>query len=490
MRAWFGLGMDGKHAWRETPVFHGHRACNFWLVVGLLGFWPATAGGQTSPNGEFRPPRPQFRQIDPRRAARAGIRKLAGRHLTLYTDLPSSPAVDRLPVLFDAAVPLWSEYFQVPLARLSHWRVRGYLMADRQRFAQLDLLPETNVRFENGYARGHEIWWMEQASDYYRRHLMLHEGTHAFMWTQLGGCGATWYMEGMAELLATHRWDGKQLGLRQMPGSREEVPMWGRIKLIQDAYRRRQALSLRDVLQLGRQGPSGQSGSMTTAQYAWCWALAKLLDANPRFQTVFRQLPKVAASPNFQDRFLRRFESVWPELELQWWSMVSTLEFGHDFSRMAIQPLPARPLDQRVATLSIATDRGWQSTGRLLLAGRSYRLAARGRFVMGRRGDPEEIWRSEPGGITLQYHAGHPLGKLLAMLVPSPGKSRFPVASGPDGPNPEDAAVNGLEPWAVGRNFTLTPRHDAVLYLRVNDSSARLGDNEGAVDVSIAREAD
>ncbi len=485
MRTWLGLGMDGRHAWREPSVSHGHCACHLLLGAWFLGFWSTVAVGQTSPNRALRPVRPKHRQVDQRRAALAGIRKLAGRHLTLYTDLPSRVAVDQLPAVFDAAVPQWAEYFGVPLASLADWHVQGYLMDDRELFAQLDLLPETNRQFKNGYAQGDELWWLEQPSDYYRRHLLLHEGTHAFMWTQLGGCGTPWYMEGMAELLATHRWDGRRLRLRQMPASRKEVPMWGRIKLIREAYRRRQAPSLPAVLHLGTQGQAEQLVPMTTAQYAWCWALAKLLDTDPRFQATFRKLPKVAARADFQHYFRQQFQPVWPELSLQWRSLVSTLEFGHDFARMAIRQVPARPLGRRVATASIASDRGWQSTGWLLRAGQAYRLTARGQFVVARQSDPEEVWHSEPGGITLQYHAGQPLGKLLAVLLPAAKTPRSALATGADRPGSATAAAAWLEPFAVGLEHRLTPRHDAVLYLRVNDSSARLADNEGTVVVSL-----
>ena len=57
------------------------------------------------------------------------------------------------------------------------------------------------------------------------------------MYTLLGAVGPGWYMEGMAELLGTHRWQEGQLQLRVIPDHRQEVPMWGRIKLVRDAYR-------------------------------------------------------------------------------------------------------------------------------------------------------------------------------------------------------------------------------------------------------------
>ena len=92
--------------------------------------------------------------------------------------------------------------------------------------------------FENGISIGAEVWLYDQPTDYYRRHLLLHEGTHAFMATFLGGCGPGWYMEGTAELLARigSTTTTGELTLRIMPRSRDEVPMLGRIKLIRDAF--------------------------------------------------------------------------------------------------------------------------------------------------------------------------------------------------------------------------------------------------------------
>ena len=244
------------------------------------------------------------RQVNSRRASLAGIRKISGRHLTLYTDLPASPEVDRLPAVFDAAVPQWGEYFGIASGRLSDWRMLGFLVADRERFAQLGLLPVENRDFVNGYSRGYELWLDEQPSDYYRRHLLLHEGTHGFMMTHLGGCGSGWYMEGMAELMATHTWsrlpDGTdRLLLRQMPINRQEVPMWGRIKLVRDAYRLRETPSLAAVLQIDNRR------KLAAAEYAWCWTLASMLDADPRFQKPFRQLQRYVTSEIFNDHFRR-----------------------------------------------------------------------------------------------------------------------------------------------------------------------------------------
>src|SRR5690606_25113375 len=129
-------------------------------------------------------------------------------------------------------------YFGVPVPGTPPYHVRAFLMRDREKFKATGLLPDDLPLFENGYARGREVWLADQASDYYRRHLLLHEGTHAFMYTVLGGDAPTWYIEGMAELLGGHRWDGMQLTLGYFPRQRDEVPYWGRTKLLREAYAR------------------------------------------------------------------------------------------------------------------------------------------------------------------------------------------------------------------------------------------------------------
>jgi hypothetical protein len=130
---------------------------------------------------------PPPRQLDLRQLEAAGLRVLEGRHVRIVTDLASSPAIDELPAVFDAAVPQWAAYFDVPMARLNdaHWQ--GFLVKDRSVFASLGLMPAERPEFISGYANGSEFWLVEQPSDYYRRHLVLHEGTHAFMISKLGG---------------------------------------------------------------------------------------------------------------------------------------------------------------------------------------------------------------------------------------------------------------------------------------------------------------
>ena len=398
---------------------------------------------------------PRISQVDERRAAQVGIRKIVSRHLRLYTDLPSSNAVDELPAVFDAAVNQWADYFGIPQQRVSRWKMQGFLMKDKAKFAALRLLPETKTDFENGYAQGYELWLNEQPSDYYRRHLLLHEGTHGFMHTQLGHVGPGWYAEGTAELLGTHRWKDGKLKLNTMPASREEVPMWGRIKLIRDASRAGEALGLSAVLGLSSQRV------LSTDQYAWCWGLCRFLDSHPQWQSKFRQLPKHVRDPKFNQHFLEAFSNS--AVSQEWVAFVAALDYGYAASQMAIvHSNPDKKPEN--GSVEIATDRGWQATGWQLKAGKQYEVTASGRFQIAQDSQP---WPCEPGGVTLRYHEGQPLGILLGAISSAQDNSF-------------------ANPVAIGLQQTLKPDHDGELYLRVNDSPAKLSDNKGSLQVTIS----
>ena len=417
--------------------------------------------------------------IDDSRIAAAGIRTLAGRHLVLYTDVAAGAAVDSLPALFDQAVPLWAAYFGVDPAETAEWRARAFLIHDREKFVALGLMPESH-ELVNGYSVGSDIWLLDQPTDYYRRHLLLHEGTHAFMTKFLGGCGPGWYSEGMAELLGTHRLEAgsreqgaRGLTLGIMPGDRREVPMLGRIKLVRDAVAENHALGLPAVMEIDNRKQLGNDA------YAWCWAAAKFLDSHPRYRARFRALAKHVQDSDFNELVRREFAADWNELLAGWQAYVATLEHGYDFERMAIRFERGKPLSRESQTgrggrqeLKVAADRGWQSSGVWLEAGKSYRVTARGRYQIAveKTAGVEKAWPCEPGGVTIEYHGGRPLGMLVGAIVP-------------------DGAGGGAgfaRPLAIGLEATIKPEVSGTLYLRVNDSAARLGDNRGALTIRIA----
>ena len=156
--------------------------------------------------------------------------------------------LDDLPKTFDAAFPLWCRYFGLDAGKLADWHVTGYLMKSRERFERAGYWQADLPPFSNGFSAGQKFWLYDQASPYYRRHLLLHEGVHSFMYLLLGQGGPTRYMEGMAELLATHHWQDGQLQVGYFPASSGEVQQLGRIEIIQNAVAAGHRRGLDDVL--------------------------------------------------------------------------------------------------------------------------------------------------------------------------------------------------------------------------------------------------
>lgn len=393
----------------------------------------------------------------------AGLRRLRGRYVTLVTDLPSSVAVNELTLVFDQAVSLWARYFNVLPSDVENFSMTGYVIRSKERFLANGMLPNDLPPFLHGYQRGGTFWIYEQPSDYYRRHLLLHEGTHGFMKLLLGGAGPPWFMEGVADHLATHTWDNGILQLGQMPKSRTEVPYWGRIKVIKDDFAAGNALMIHDVMRLDARE------FLKVDPYAWCWAAAAFLDGHPGFRSRFRAMRGDVADST--TRFTRKFQQQLlndlREVDEEWQLFVSNIEYGYDFERSAVKRNPGRPLPAAGATVVISADHGWQSTGYRLEAGRSYRIRASGRYQIQQK---PELWPCEPGGITLRYYKGQPLGRLL-------GNVRFDQA--------RPGLANLAQPLAIGRRRIVEPQHAGTLYLKINDSPAELADNEGELNVRI-----
>jgi hypothetical protein len=399
-----------------------------------------------------------------------GIRKLTSKYLILCTDVPSSPEVDQLPAIFDQAVPLWAEYFGVDKEKASHWQARAYLIGDRRRFEALHLMPPGREDFVNGISMGAELWLHDQPTPYYRRHLLLHEGTHVFMESFLGGCGPGWYMEGIAELFGTHRLNERtgELTMRIMPKDRIEVPMLGRIKLIRGSVADHHILSLNAVMQLDNRV------QMNNESYAWCWAAAKFLDTHPRYRGRFRALSKYVQEPNFNDKMRRDFDADWNDLQSEWQAFITTLDHGFDFERMAIDFQKGEPLGVQPRKVEISAERGWQSSGVWLEANHTYKVTATGRFQIATElvDSKQQAWPCEPGGVSIEYHDGHPLGMLLGAINP-----------GSD--SPPNAFMSFADPIPIGLQGSIEPKTSGTLCLRVNDSATKLDDNRGSLSVTI-----
>lgn len=404
-------------------------------------------------------------QLEDGKIAVAGIRKLTGKHLILYTDVPATVEdVQKLPQVFDAAVPLWAKYFNVDPAKLADWKLVACLMESKPRFQGAGLYTPDLPEFPNGYQKGSQFWLFEQPSDYYRRHLLLHEGTHAFMNRWLGGAGPPWYMEGMAELLGTHQWDGERLTLGYNPPDKTEVPYWGRVKIVRDDFVANRGLTLLDVFRYDQQA------HLKNEAYGWCWAATAFLNAHPQTREAFQKLRSNTQdrSIEFSKKFYETLKPVWPEIAEDWQLYVINLDYGFDIARAATLRVPATDLPAGGKSVNVVADRLWQSTGVRLEAGKTYDLTASGRYALAREPQP---WWCEPGGITIEYHQGKPLGILLAAV---------------HDPQASDSGLTPLaSPEVIGLHGQITPRKSGTLYLCLNDSPAKLADNQGSATVQI-----
>lgn len=416
---------------------------------------------------------------DPDLLAREGIHRLESRHLVLYTDLALADAAP-IPALFDAAVPAWRAYFGIPAERTEAWRMVGCLMGEREPFRRAGLLPSDLPDFPHGYTRDDHFWAEDQPSDYFRGHLVLHEGTHGFMFAHLGGCGPAWYMEGLAEHLATHRATANGVELGVFPKRREDFPYWGRIKVLALEREAGRVPTLDQVLELS--GPF-----LDPVPYAWSWGACAFLDRHPRYQAAFRRLLAEVRAQVFVRSPAEVFGPLWPRARLEFERFARDLDYGYDFDRLQLAwddvetedlttpnapaPVgdPASSSRTPATKLAIDAARGWQPTPWRVAAEASYRLSARGEFTLA---DVPRPWRSEAEGVTIRYYRGQPLGRLLAtVLADDPAAGTEP-------------AWSAVIPLGTAREFVAPAA--GRLYLRLNDAPAELADNAGHVEVQLA----
>jgi hypothetical protein len=97
-----------------------------------------------------------------------------------------------------------------------------------------------------------------------------------------------------------------------------------------------------------------------------------------------------------------------------------------------------------------------------------YRLTASGRYQVAKE---PKIWWCEPGGVTIRYYQGRPLGILLAAVRPD---------------QPAAGSTSALlKPTVIGLGATLSPPESGTLFLKINDSAGELDDNAGELKVEV-----
>ena len=399
-------------------------------------------------------------------AQRSGLRVLASKYLVLATDRPAraGDGIDDLPRIFDEAVAAWCRHFRIEPASIEAWRSFGCLVVDRERFREAGLLPDTIPEFTNGFCDRNRFWMLDQSNPAYRRHLLLHEGAHAFTLTVRGLATPVWYNEGIAEYLATHRLDGDPAAFvaTPIPDRASDVEQLGRIEQLRDLREAGRSPSLADVLGAA----AGRHHAI--ADYAASWAAVALFARHPTYAAAFAALERGPLAPDFNDRLaaMPGFDPARASRDFD--AFTADIDYGYDFDRSAIDWSPGRPV-AGTAEIRVAAGRGWQNSGIAVAKGSRHDIRARGRCTLGRIG--ETLIETEADGISLDWYRGRPLGRLLvAQWVESP----------PDGGRPRFVVLGD------GATATITAAVDGPLYLELNEPPGSLADDSGAVTVDLA----
>lgn len=426
----------------------------------------AAAGAATPRVVLAGPPRDTMVDVGPIEAAarRAGLVVHAGERLVLVTDRPprEGDGVPGLPGVFDEAFAAWCAHYGLADATAHGWRACGMLMSDRDRFRAAGLLPDDGSipDFANGFCDRNRFWLDDQSNPAYRRHLLLHEGVHAFTFTLRRLAAPSWYTEGIAELLATHRLDEGRFVATPIPKRAGDVEQLGRIEVIR---RLRAGAACPGLPEVFATPPSPRHD---IPAYAASWAAVALLSLHPAHAAAFRALEAGPLDARLDERLAALAGWDAPRAERDFDAFTDEIDYGFDFARSAIDWSAGQPLAGRVR-VAVAADRGWQSTGVACRRGEAVEFAAVGRAGVGRAGDT--ALESTAEGISLRWYRGRPVGRLLLAQWGAPaggGRPRFGVLG-------------------EGSRGIVVAADDGVLHAKLNAPPGSLPEHAGALELHL-----
>ncbi len=395
-----------------------------------------------------------------------GIEVFESKRLKLFSDIDPKIAKS-LPPLVDQAYVAWEEYFgKLPPARDdSEFQINGFLIKDKSKFEKTGLLPVNLLDEFHGRQVGYQFWMMDQATEYYRRHLLLHEATHAFMWAIPNLKVPYAYLEGMAEHFGTHQLVGGKLQVRLMPINRSDFHGHDRLFLMRRDVKQRGSPDLFDIIDW-----KPANFQALNESYAWAWGQSIFFEENPRTRKRFRKLATSLANPIAWRTFELELKPDLSEIVTEWNLFAADSWEGFDFQRSAIEFHEGQRLT-KPERMEIRADRSWQSCRVLVEKGVRYKLAATGQFTLAEKPKP---WVSEADGVTYRYHNSRPLGQLLATIRPAM--------------KADDEREPMLDVKLLGNKSVFETPRSGTLYLRLNDHPGELADNRGGVTIEI-REA-
>ena len=110
-----------------------------------------------------------------------------GRYIHLTTDLASAEEAESLVASFDAAITQWIQFWNLEDDAITNLKVEACVIRNKAEFTRRGLIPAKVPDFPFGYARGNKVWVLAQQSEYYTRHLLLHEGAHSLAYHLFDG---------------------------------------------------------------------------------------------------------------------------------------------------------------------------------------------------------------------------------------------------------------------------------------------------------------
>ncbi len=400
-----------------------------------------------------------------------GLRKLSSPRLDLITDLPIDDELKSWPALYDQAIEQWRVYFSAQSIEPDEFRSTVHVIGDRVLFNQSGLLNNVSA-FDEGYQLQNRLFLVEQPSVYYRRHLFLHEATHWVMARIFDGAGPPWIMEGMADMMGTHRLVNGQLTLNVIPTSFRDVPQWGRFRILHDSMEQGMAPSLDQIMNFSNDRTNH------LVRYAWSWAACVFFANHPDYrEDFFASFERpLGVDDHSTQRLKSRLKDKMPQVMEDWNGFVSEFDFGFDPLRSIVRthladkekPIVLKDLSREAVRIQLDTSKGWQSTRIRLKRGETVHIRATGEYTV-KQFSNAESWKSQPQGLTLEYIEHAPLGCVVAAIVPTlSGDKTLPWKS-----------------HVVGKELLFTPSEDGLLILKINERAGELFDNDGELEIVV-----
>ncbi|MEP3479180.1 MAG: hypothetical protein ABJZ55_08040 [Fuerstiella sp.] len=447
-------------------------------------------GGQETSSTGYRLPKLRMAPADSV-LAQHGLRKVESRRLILITD-SDDRALDQLPGLANQLFEALQEWFGElpPAADGSDFQVLGHVMIDRDKFRSAGLLPDESFTIRHGRHRRYAFWAGYPDTDYYRRHLALHEFVHCYMTCEnrVFDVPPPWYLEGMAELFGTHRIepppsDGFTSAARPtadqaaavqatfgvMPESAAGFEGWGRIRAIREGFSDgdHDQLSELQIPTFEQVVPQVVAVFESPFQYSSSWAVCWFLKHHPDAAAVMPALAKQRTYPGFLAEWERQQNDMGNRLAVDWLLFCEQLDFGFDADRCFPKHSETTPSPSQVkdgsATVRITAQQGWQDSTVVVRSGATIDFRCDGRCVMNETTKP---WESTPNGLSIEYYRGNRLGQVVAVLVSSNGKKitdRIPI----------------------GASAKFTANFDGRIWLQVNDAVSTRTSNSGKYEVQL-----